>query len=260
MGAGEGTLVATANVLDTLAPADAAAALAQVLAHRPDVVGLQEWGRARRALLRVDDDYTWVSPAYGGNAVGVRSDRYRVLGWRLAPLGGVARADRGARPVPVLPPRVATTVRLHDRRLDHDVTVIDYHLVPGVQSRGAYRHDRPLLTARHRSEVRRLGALVRRELATGAVVHALGDSNFDGLELPGLVSAWEGRRDDPAGTLGSSRKIDDVHGPGPATEVVHRSMPALPRSRASTAPWASSMLITAACSSGQPNSARLAAQ
>jgi hypothetical protein len=50
------------------------------------------------------------------------------------------------------------------------------------------------------------------------VVHAVGDSNFDGLRLPGLTSAWEGREGDP-GTLGPVRHVDDVHGPGPAQQV-----------------------------------------
>ncbi|MDO9398960.1 MAG: hypothetical protein Q7T71_20635, partial [Herbiconiux sp.] len=56
-------------------------------------------------------------------------------------------------------------------------------------------------------------------LATGATVLAAGDGNLDGLAIPGLVSAWEGRRHEARGTLGSSRKIDDVLGPGPADEV-----------------------------------------
>jgi len=84
---------------------------------------------------------------------------------------------------------------------------------------GVYRADRPLLAGRHRAETRRLGALVTRRLAAGDTVIALGDSNFDGFELPGLVSAWAGRREDPVGTLGSSRKVDDVFGEVPASDV-----------------------------------------
>ena len=50
-------------------------------------------------------------------------------------------------------------------------------------------------------------------------MYAAGDSNFDGLRLAGLSSSWEGREDHP-GTIGSAtRKVDDVHGPGPADEV-----------------------------------------
>ena len=55
-------------------------------------------------------------------------------------------------------------------------------------------------------------------MASAHVTFALGDSNFHGLRLPPLTSAWHGRKDGP-GTLGSQRKIDDVFGPGPATAV-----------------------------------------
>lgn len=129
-------------------------------------------------------------------------------------------ADRGARPIRILPPRATTLMRLLDRANGSAPSVIDYHLVPGVQSRGAYRADRPLLVRRHRCETRRLGALVTRRLAADDVVIAMGDSNFDGFGLPGLVSAWAGRRDDPVGTLGSSRKVDDVFGTVAANAVL----------------------------------------
>ena len=41
-------------------------------------------------------------------------------------------------------------------------------------------------------------------------MYALGDSNFDGLRLRGVTSAWRGREEEP-GTLGPRRKVDDVH-------------------------------------------------
>ena len=67
--------------------------------------------------------------------------------------------------------------------------------------------------------MRRLQDLVDGLLARGHVVHALGDSNFDGLRLRGLTSAWEGRDDEP-GTLGPRRKVDDVlSAPGHAASV-----------------------------------------
>ncbi len=212
-------LVATANVLWRLGRAPAAEALASVLDHAPDLIGLQEWGISRRALLARHPAYGWITPAYGGNAVGFRRDRFDELGHRLRLIGLFGRADRGARTFPVLPPRVTTLVRLHDRATGSAVSVIDFHLVPGTQARGAYREDRPLLVARHQREVLQLGDLVAGRLHAGDTVIAMGDSNFDGLELPGLTSAWQGRRDNPVGTLGSSRKIDDVFGPGPASAV-----------------------------------------
>jgi hypothetical protein len=124
----------------------------------------------------------------------------------------------------VLPARFAAVVTLRDRDADRTIGLVNYHLTPGVQTRGRYRDDRPLLVARHRAEVRRLGGLVAGLVAAGHAVYALGDSNFDGLRLPGLTSAWEGREDSP-GTFGEHRKIDDVHGPGPALSVTLLSSP-----------------------------------
>jgi endonuclease/exonuclease/phosphatase family metal-dependent hydrolase len=214
---GTETVVATANILSALPRAAAREAVEAVVAAGPDLLGLQEWGWSRRGLLP-RANYAWLTPRYGGNPVGARRDRFHPIGSRLRPLGGVARSDRGARPVPVLPPRVATVAVFHDRLLDRTVSVVNYHLVPGVQSRGAYRDDRPLLVARHQREVGRLQALVEEQLSPSRAVFAVGDSNFHGLWLPDLTSAWEGRDDCP-GTLGSHRKIDDVFGRGPATAV-----------------------------------------
>jgi hypothetical protein len=211
------TLVATANVLDTLSREEARSAVRTVVAARPDLVGLQEWGWSRRTLLP-RGDYAWVAPPYGGNPVGARRDRFDLLGYRLRALAWVARSDRHARAVPVLPPRTATVAVLRDRLVDRTVSVVCFHLVPGVQSRGAYRGDRPLLVTRHATEVRRLRALVAEQLAAGHVTFAVGDSNFHGLRLTGLTSAWEGRENAP-GTLGSTRRVDDVFGPGPASAV-----------------------------------------
>ena len=58
--------------------------------------------------------------------------------------------------------------------------------------------------------MRRLEDLVDRLLAAGHAVHAVGDSNYDGLRLPGLTSVWQGRERWP-GTLGPVRHVDDVH-------------------------------------------------
>jgi hypothetical protein len=231
--------VGTANVLCTLGPDDAREALRVVVSEHPDLVGLQEWTVSRHGLLRelgpvmrawpgvpsvhrvaLTDDrgYAWVAPVLGGCPVGFRTDRFELVGARVRLLGGVGRCERTARAVPVLPARFAVVVTLHDRDADRTVGIVNYHLTPGVQARGRYRDDRPLLVARHQAEVRRLGGLVAGLGAAGHAVYALGDSNFDGLRLPGLTSAWDGREDSP-GTFGERRKIDDVHGPGPALSV-----------------------------------------
>jgi hypothetical protein len=233
------TTVATANVLYTLGPDDARAALGDVLALGPDLVGLQEWYPSRLGLLLETGsvgpvpslgarairreraghgDYLWNLPLLGGCAVGARADRFELRGCRPRLLSGPGRADRGDRFLGLEPPRLATVSTYLDRHLDQTVALVSYHLVSGVQTRGTYRPDRPGLVERHRREVRRLEALVAGLLAAGHVVHAVGDSNFDGMRLPGLTSAWEGR-ETASGTLGPNRKVDDVHGPGGAELV-----------------------------------------
>ena len=233
----QGTLVGSANVLCSLGRAPARAALRAVLEHRPDLVGLQEWRLSRAAVLRETGTveirmtrravvtlaptnpsagYHWLM-SWGDCPVGVRADRFEVVGCRTRVLGWLGPADPGSRPMSVAPPRVATVALLRDRFRDPLVALVNFHLVPGVQAGGRYRDDRPLLAARHRAEVRRVERLVEEQAALGHVVYAVGDSNYDGLRLPGLTSAWQGHEGD-AGTLGS-RKVDDVHGPGPATRV-----------------------------------------
>ena len=230
------TTVATANVLYTLDRRDARTALGQVLDLEPDLVGLQEWYPYRLGLLREtgrvgpvpwdrrprwpavrSGGYLWNVPLVGGCVVGARADRFELVTCRGRWLSFPGRADREDRLLGLEPPRPATVAVYRDRQLGRTVALVSYHLVAGVQSRGAYRTDRPRLAARHQAEVRRLGAVVAGLLAAGHVVHAVGDSNWDGLRIPGLTSAWEGREGDP-GTLGR-RHIDDVHGPGRA-EVV----------------------------------------
>jgi hypothetical protein len=232
-------------VLYTLGPDDARAALADVLALKPDLVGLQEWYPSRIGLLRDvgrvtlapsvrvrlgrrggsrSDDYLWNAPLVGGCVVGARADRYQVLSCSTRLLSGPGGAHRDHRLIGFNPPRLATVATYLDRHVDRTVVLVDFHLVSGVQSGGRYRPDRPGLVGRHRREVHRLEALVAELLAAGHLVYAVGDSNFDGLRLTGLTSAWEGREHAP-GTLGPTRKVDDVHGPGPADLVVPLTTP-----------------------------------
>jgi hypothetical protein len=232
------TTVATANILYTLADSEARTALDDVLHLAPDLVGLQEWYPSRVGLLRESGrvglvpsiglhlsaggrgsrEYVWSLPVLGGCVVGARADRLELRSCHAVPLSAPGRADREDRFLGLEPPRLATVGVYLDRQLGRSVALVDYHLVSGVQARGQYRADRPRLVERHRREVRRLARLVSHLLAAGHVVHAVGDSNFDGLRLPGLTSAWEGREQAP-GTLGPSRHVDDVHGPGRAELV-----------------------------------------
>ncbi|MEO7352162.1 MAG: hypothetical protein ABIW17_09715, partial [Marmoricola sp.] len=229
----------------SLGPADARRALDTVLDLRPDLVGLQEWYPSRFRLLqrtgrlglvphiggrlpRSGDSgapaYFWNTPLVGGCAVGARSDRFEMLSCRTRFLSAVAPGDRRKRRMTLEPARAATVAVYRDRYSDSTVCLVNYHLVSGVQADGSYRADRPVLAARHRQEARALHRLVREQLELGHVVYATGDSNFDGLRIDGLTSAWEGREDRP-GTLGRTRKVDDVHGPGPAESVTALTTP-----------------------------------
>jgi hypothetical protein len=233
------TVVATANVLYQLRGRDARAALGDVLETTPDLVGLQEWNVTRYHLLRETGSvelmprlglprrratrrpaagYHWITPVLGGCAVGARAARFELVDSGCRTLSGPGRAERPDHWMNLEPPRIATVATFYDTDRNRTVSLIDYHLAPGVQARGRYRDDRPILAARHRHEVRKLQRVVDEQLAAGHVVYAVGDSNFDGLQLSGLTSAWQGREDEP-GTLGSQRKVDDVHGPGPAAAV-----------------------------------------
>ncbi len=233
-----GLVVATANVLCTLRRDEAREALRTVLDRAPDLIGLQEWALTRSRLLRETGSvrlvprvvvrrqhrtarrgpgYVWAAPLAGGCAVGLRADRFELLGCHSQFLSWFGRGE-GERRTTILPARIATVAVCRDRHLDRLVSVVSFHLAPGVQAGGRYREDRPRRAARHQHEVRSLQRLVDEQRAQGHVVYAVGDSNFDGLRLAGLTSAWEGREDDP-GTLGPRRKVDDVHGPGRATSV-----------------------------------------
>jgi hypothetical protein len=238
------TTVATANILYKLPAREARVALTQVLAEQPDLVGLQEWYVSRLRLLRRfgdvrvvpsfgtgllarprDPAYHWVSAVAGGNVVGARADRFDLVSARVEFLSRIGRSDRPDRFLHTEPPRVVTIGVFGDRDRDRTVAMMSYHLAPGVEHRAEYIPQRPLLRVRHEAEVRRLEQLVAEHQAAGHVVYAVGDSNFDSLRLAGLTSAWEGR-EDHLGTIGSgTRKLDDVQGPGRASEVTLLTTP-----------------------------------
>ncbi len=234
------TTVASANIQSSLDAEHARRALRSVLDLRPDLVGLQEWYPVRFRILLDSGSpglvphlgarwphreaaggtlsYLWNVPLLGGCAVGARADRFELVRCWSRLLSRPGFADREEHRRTLEPGRAATLSVYRDLFLDRTVCLVNFHLVSGVQTGVRYRFDRPVLTARHRQEVQVLRALVREQLALGHVVHATGDSNFDGLRIPGLTSAWEGR-ELHAGTLGPRRKVDDVHGPGLAEAV-----------------------------------------
>ena len=90
------------------------------------------------------------------------------------------------------PPRIVNGGVYRATHLGRTVALVDYHLVVRRAGAGRYRSDRPRLVERHRREVRRLARLVTHLMTAEHVVHAVGDSNYGGLRLPRLTSAWEG--------------------------------------------------------------------
>ena len=212
------SVVATANILCALRPAAAGEALRVVLDSGPDLVCLQEWSWRRRRLLR-GTGYHWVAPLLGGCPVGARAGRYDLVESSTRLLAGPGRSDRGARPLPVAPARLATVAVVRDRDTGDLVSVVSFHLTPGVQRRGVYRADRPHLVGRHRRETATLERLVAEQQRLGRTVHAGGDSNLHGFRLAGLTSAWDGDAGKGLGGSLGRRRIDDVHGPGPALDV-----------------------------------------
>ena len=211
-------VVASANVQASLGRADARATVAAVIAHSPDLVGLQEWHPwmpRRWGVLRSFGDYDWFTPWLGGCAVGVRRGR-AVRSRRGVWLSPPGRADRSGRFLGLEPPRRASVVTCADLHF------VVYHLASQVQDPGdAYRPDRPRLVARHRREAAALHTLVS---GLAGPVYACGDSNFHGFRIPGLVSAWDAE-DRTSGTHGSRRQIDDVHGPAEPVDVMTLSTP-----------------------------------
>lgn len=231
------TLVATHSVLRALSPSGARAALGALLDERPDLVALQEWNLTRLGLLRRTGSvalvpgpclrrrgaWLWVGSLWRDCVLGARADRFTLLEARSVRLGGPERCDHPARPGGFEPPRYAVLAVLADRLLGDTVALVGFHLAPGVQTPGgAYRDDRPLLVARHRREVARLQRLADEQRAEGRRVLVAGDSNFDGLRLDGLESAWSAQRRFPGvaptfGTGSAGRRIDDVFGTGEVT-------------------------------------------
>lgn len=226
------TRIVTANTLYKLPRERAVEVLADVLAHEPDLVGLQEWYVVRLPLLRPTGSvritpgpplsvpgghrFHWVTGLGGGNAVGARADRFDLLRAHQPWLSLPGPTDRTDRLLGLEPPREATVGIFRDREIGDTVAILSYHLVSGAVDGAAYRTDRPHLVARHRHEVHRVEQVVAKLRDAGHRVYAVGDSNHHLQRFAGLTSAWDGRDAQP--TCGANT-LDDVHGAGPATSL-----------------------------------------
>ena len=213
-------VVVYANVKVTLGKVAATRALGKVLgkAGHADVIGLGEWGRSRASILHARSSYDWRRPLRGGGPLGLDRTRYRVETCRARKLIGRTQVEPDpGNPRRTLPTSWCTEVVAYDQILHERVTFLLYHLTAGIQGGdGRYKTaSHPQRVARHQAEVRALEALVARHQEFGRTVYALGDSNYDGLTLRGLTSAWAGHNDAHGGDLGR-RRVSDVFGPGDA--------------------------------------------
>lgn len=197
------TRVGTANIRDTLPHDVAKLALRKVLAQgKPDMLGVPEW---RWPMLDVRG-HQMARPRAGGPPLVYDADRYTLKRATTRTLVGSGRVGRMAGRKSVLPASRATVYTLTE--MGHPVVVIVCHLTAEVQRGKGYRRDRAhaLRVARHRAERAHLAGLVRFHRARGRRVFVVGDTNFDSMPLPPLVSCWRGRS---GRTLGS-RAVDAV--------------------------------------------------
>lgn len=208
--------LATHNVKITLDDTDAAACLNAVLAYEPDVIGLVEWGRARRKILAATgtvvaaprlralfrkhpaDGLVWVYPI-GGQPVGVRADKYEVLTVRrlvIAPeANGVRQTD-------------ATEVVLRDRRTGKRKAILNTHPVA--------HHNRRANLRSWRRSMQSIDDWA--DSWTGYDRYVMGDLNKETVRIEGLTSCRVGNGELP--TFDSrdrdgdpDRGIDHIFGP-----------------------------------------------
>lgn len=202
------TRLASHNVKVDLPDPDAARAVRLVLQRSPDILGLQEWGRDRRSVLRKfgtvvmfprlrrlfanypDAGYVFVYPL-GGQPVGFDASRFEVLHVRRVKLS----AKR-----PGVRPTYGTRVKFR-KRGGKTQAVLNVHPVA--------HHDRPQNALAHLEAVESIREWV--ESWHGFDRYVMGDMNSRHVALPPLVSCWDGRRDLPTGPHGGA--IDHIYGP-----------------------------------------------
>jgi hypothetical protein len=162
--------------------------LATVLDKKPNIVGLQEWGDSRDGVLlrtSLRAGYSFVSPKNGGPPVGILDSWGEWLTVRkipLAPKGDANRATYGVEGIA----RQYGTGRIR--------VVLNIHLLA--------HHDDP-------AQLRawRIGRSSVIEWAKGWEGYSrfvLGDGNKHLMQLPPLVSCWDGHRAEPTGPHGGT--------------------------------------------------------
>lgn len=199
--------VATHNVKVDLDDTRAGNSVAAVLRYQPDIIGLQEWGRSRRSILRnlgrvvtfpriryhvgpphKQTGYVFAYPL-GGQPVGVRADVIEVVSVRRIKLS----AKR-----PGVRPTFGTELVCQIRETNETVAVLNVHPVA--------HHDRPENKAAWVEAVESIEDWS--DGWAGFRRFVVGDMNKQGHRVDGLVSCWSGRESE--GTF-RTRTIDEVY-------------------------------------------------
>jgi hypothetical protein len=201
--------VLTANIQKDVSEEAAGTALDKVLIHA-DLAALQEFRADRNEILAHTRGWVFKRGRGGGPPVGVRVSWGRLLKARRVVLAKSRRVDAVAGRKSVLPDCLATLgiARQHGER--RKTVLVSIHLPAHVEFWPGPRRDM------HEEAVRRLTRLVRRQQLLGRRVFVAGDTNWNEMKLPPLISCWVGRK--PVGTLGR-RTVDEVYSDLLASDV-----------------------------------------
>lgn len=231
--------IGTCNAYVVLSDAQAEQLLHDVLTDlQPGLLGIQEWdgpkpdlatlnvrGRAVDELLErtlQNTRYRFARPAGGGNPVVWDASRYHLVSIKRRTLVGQEFVGHLAGRKSKLPASTVTVAVFEDQILGGHVTLIVMHLTAEVQAAGRYYTDlkHALRVRRHKRE--RAG-VARIAAAQRGRAYVTGDTNFDDMNLPGLVPCWAGHaRQEATGTLGH-RTVDYVYAADRATRVQIKS-------------------------------------
>lgn len=209
-----GLRVATSNVWVKLNPKQASSVVDEVLAAKPQIVGLQEWSRGRRKILRKNgpamvfpgaqkvlrrwhlaEKYPTAGvvfgyPPIGGQPIGVDSEYGEIIAVRQIELAKRRKKVRATKGTEALI-RVKATGAL--------VPVLNLHLLA--------HHNDPAHKAGW--EEGRRAAIDWAESWAGYDCIVMGDTNKDLMDLDGLISCWDGH---PQPGTFKGRSIDNIYG------------------------------------------------
>ena len=218
--------VATCNLHISATLSEITGSINRVMSTNPDVVFFQEMAPGAQALFRKQygEDYRLV----GSPPVAFRRSRFTLKGHKRITLVNRRWVEKFSIYRAYRPASFATRVILRDG-MSKTVALLNIHLPTGscksgpAGKPGTYRTEYPLIVQYHRDAVKRVRRFVRAQKRLRRDVYVGGDTNYDGLEIPGLVSCWDGRELLP--TLNHSTYDMVYHGKSRALNVVRLEIP-----------------------------------